>query len=60
MNTTTDTRIGQYLSITGMVHASKSCATRGRNKGALITQDDVDYWAETGTPEHKRCERCSA
>lgn len=53
----TDTRLGQFLSITGVVHLTRGCATRGRNKGVLITTDDVAYWTANGTT-HDECERC--
>jgi hypothetical protein len=64
MNTeTTSSLIGQYLSITGMVHSVQACGTRGRNKAALITADDVAYWEQLKAKginvAHQHCERCA-
>jgi hypothetical protein len=50
--------MAQYLSITGMIHTSKACATRGRNKGQLLTDEDFAYFAERGI-QHQHCERCA-
>ena len=56
---TADLRLGRFLSVTGVVHATKGCATRGRNKGALIDAEDIAYFTERGI-EHKFCERCAS
>jgi hypothetical protein len=61
MAAATDTRIGKYLSITGMIHSTPACAVRrtkvGIRKGALITAEDAAYWTANGVT-HKNCERC--